>query len=77
MRKKAITTTKQAFEIGKITKIMQGHKGIVRVDAVVRNYNAYPDQDRFFSKWISNKYCDSLCQEYFGKNASEMNVYRY
>ena len=75
--KKAITTTKQAFKIGKIAKIIQGLGGQVRVDAVVRNYNEYPDQNRFFSKWISEKYCDRLCQEHFGKNASEMNVYQY
>lgn len=75
--KNAITTTKRAFEIGNITKIMQGHKKTVRIDAVARNYQEHPDTNRFFSKWVSEKYANRLCQEFYGKNVNQMNTYRY
>ena len=75
--KNAITTTKRAFEIGKITSIMQGHNKTVRIDASVKNYQAHPDTNRFFSKWVSEKYANVLCQAFYGKNVTEMSVYRY
>lgn len=77
MKNKAIPTAKKAFEIGNITKIMQGRHGIVRVDAVVRDYNKYPDMDKFYSDWITVKYANSLCRKHYGKKVSEMRVYSY
>ena len=74
---KAIRTAKQAFESGKITKIIQGHNGKVRVDARVRNFNQYPDMDRFYSEWITRKYANKLCMENYGKKVNEMNIYEY
>jgi hypothetical protein len=76
-QRKAMPTAKKAFEIGKITKVMQGHNRKVRIDAVVRDYNSHPDLDKYFSNWITEKYANKLCQEHYFKNVNEMKCYKY
>lgn len=75
--KKSITTVKQAFESQSviITKIMQGHRKNVRIDARTRFHVA--DQDNYFSKWVSEDYANKLCRENYGKELSEMSVFSY
>lgn len=74
---KAIKSVKQCFESDNviITKIIQGHNGMVRVDARTR-YNV-PDADNFFSRWVQVKYTDRLSMERYGKKTSNMNIFFY
>lgn len=68
-------TVKFAFESMIITKIMQGYKGMVRVDAK-RRYGV-ADEEMFLSKWVTRKYADTLAQENYGKNCSNFACYEY
>ena len=71
MKKKV--TVKEMFENDNliITKIMQGQKGKVRIDAKRRFHIA--DEPDFFSEWCSKIYADKL----FGKSVSEHRNWQY
>lgn len=53
-------TMKEVLTSGKwiITKVMNGYKGRIRIDAKRRNWEA--DGENFFSEWASEKYIKSL-----------------
>lgn len=75
--KKAINSVKEVFESDNIiiTKISQGNRANVRIDAKTRFYKA--DHDNFFSKWVSLDYPNKLSVERYGKKVSELNSFRY
>jgi len=70
-------TFKEIFESDNwiITKIIQGHKGIHRIDAKRRFPVA--DKSSFFSEWGSAVYLTRLSKEHYNKKLSDFNCYKY
>jgi hypothetical protein len=58
-----------------ITNIMQGYNGQFRVDAKRRFPMA--DEERFFSKWGTHKYLNSLALEWYGQRLADISAYSY
>lgn len=77
MTTKVIKSVKEAFESDNviITKISQGNRSNVRIDARTRFHVA--DADNFFSEWVSFKYAEKLAKERYGKKLSELNAWSY
>ena len=57
-----------------ITKILQGYRGMIRVDARTRSYIA--DGVNFYSEWVTEKYFNRLRTNMGKCKAKEMNVYK-
>lgn len=58
-----------------IKKVMQGLNGNVRIDAQIRH--PQPDEDRFFSQWVTEAYANRLALENYGKKVTDFNCYEY
>jgi hypothetical protein len=74
---KAIKSVKEAFESDNviITRISQGLRNNVRIDAKTRFHVA--DSDNLFSEWVSINYANRLAKEKYGKKVSELNSFVY
>lgn len=58
-----------------ITQIIQGYRGMIRVDARTRYYQS--DSINWFSGWVSEKYFNRLRFNLGKCRAKEMNQYEY
>jgi hypothetical protein len=74
---KVIKSVKQAFENDDviITKIIQGNRNNVRIDAKTRFHIA--DKENFFSEWVSLKYANRLALENYGKKVHQFKVFHF
>ena len=71
------TSAKQVFESDNwiITKISQGNRNNVRIDAKRRYQVA--DMPSFFSEWISRPYAERLSAMKYNRQINELSCYSY
>lgn len=56
-----------------ITNVLQGYNGQIRINAKTRFH--VPDEENFFSKWVSKKYANRIRREEGLKPLQELNCY--
>jgi hypothetical protein len=72
-----MASVKEIFEsdLWIITKVMQGNRQNVRIDAKTRFHRA--GENNFFSKWVSYAYAEKLSLENYGKKLTELRTFKY
>ena len=56
-----------------ITNMLQGYNGQIRINAKTRFH--VPDEENFFSKWVSKAYANRIRREEGLKPVNELNCY--